>query len=332
MVLYLKIYRVSWHLFWKQVVMKKIVIVVHGGAGPDSTFIKAHVKEYKKGLEKALNAAYDILKNKGTAVDAVEAAVNSLEDNPFFNAGRGAAINAKGEVELCASIMEGKEFKAGAIAIVKNIKNPVSLAKAVMLNTNYIYLGAEGALNFAKKTNVELEPDSYFVTEHQFDEYSKRRKESFDGNRDIAIEQVNQRFHGTVGAVALDYDGNIAAATSTGGTAYCKEGRIGDSSMIGVGSFARNGTCAVSSTGDGEVLIKGVVAHSISSIMKYKNKSVKAACREVVHLENKDAGGDIGVIALDAKGNIAIEFNTERMHRGWKTGKEKAVVKIYKNE
>ena len=312
--------------------MKKIAIVVHGGAGPDSAFIKAHVKDYKKGLEKALNAAYDILKNEGTAADAVEAAINAMEDNPFFNAGRGAAINAKGEIELCASIMEGKDKKAGAIAIVKNIKNPVSLAKAVMLNTNYIYLGGEGALNFAKKTDVALEPDSYFVTEHQFDEYSKKRKEAFDGNRDIALEQINQRFHGTVGAVALDCAGNIAAATSTGGTAYCKEGRIGDSSMIGVGSFADNATCAISSTGDGEYLIKSMVVHSISCIMKYKHKSLKAACREVIHVENKDSGGDMGVIAIDANGNIAIEFNTERMHRGWKTGEAKATVKIYKDE
>jgi beta-aspartyl-peptidase (threonine type) len=308
--------------------MKKLAIVVHGGAGPDSPFIRKHLKDYKKGLAEALEAGFAILKNNGTAVDAVEAAVNSLEDNVLFNAGRGSAINAQGEIEMNAAIMDGKKLDCGAVAIVKNIKNPVSLAKAVMLTTNYICLGGEGALNFAKKTNIELEPDSYFVTERQFDEYSLNRKKYFDSNREVALEQINQRFHGTVGAVALDSEGNLAAATSTGGTAYSKEGRIGDAGMIGVGTYANNDICAISTTGDGEIMIKRAIAQSISGLIKYKNKNVKAACKEVVHHENKSVDGDIGVIAIDKNGNIAIEFNSEHMHRGWKTNYE-TEIKVY---
>jgi beta-aspartyl-peptidase (threonine type) len=308
----------------------KTVIIVHGGAGDDSDYIRKHKKEYESGLLNAVAAGYEILKAKGSAIDAVEAAVKFFEDNPLFNAGRGSAINAKGEVEMCASIMNGENSNSGAVAIVKNVKNPVSLAKAIMINTNLIYLGGEGALNYARSVSLELEPDSYFVTEHQYDEYRKKRKEEFISNRDVAIEQINQKYHGTVGAVALDMKGNLAAATSTGGTAYCKEGRIGDSSMIGVGTFADNKTCAVSSTGDGEHLIRGVVAHSVSALMKYKNKTLKTACNEVVQKENKGVKGDIGLIALDAKGNIGIEFNSERMFRAWQVSGRQPVVKIYK--
>ena len=310
--------------------MKKIAIVVHGGAGPDSPHIRKHKEDYEKGIQKAIDAGYEILKQEGSALDAVEAAVNALENNPFFNAGRGSAINAKGEIEMCASIMDGKNLDSGAIAIVKNVKNPVSLAKAVMLNTKFIYLGGEGALNFAKQINIAMEPDSYFVTENQYDDYETERKKAFASNRDVAIEQVNQRYHGTVGAVALDSEGNVAAATSTGGTPYCKEGRIGDSSMIGVGCYANNKTCAVSTTGDGEYLIRSVIAHSISSFVKYQNKSLEEACNEVIQVENKGVEGDMGAISVDAEGNVAVEFNSERMHRGWKVGDEEAVVKIYK--
>jgi beta-aspartyl-peptidase (threonine type) len=309
--------------------MDNIAIVIHGGAGPDSEFIKKNKKEYEEGLTRALDKAYEILKNKGKAIDAVEAAVNTLEDNPLFNSGRGSAINAKGEIEMDASIMNGQDLNSGAVAIVRNVKNPVSLAKAVMANTNYIFLGSEGALNFAKKINVDLEPASYFVTEHQFDEYAKKRAESYDSNREIVLEQINERFHGTVGAVAVDHEGNVAAATSTGGSPYCKEGRISDSCMIGIGTYANNATCAISTTGDGEYLIRGVIAHTVSSVMKYKKLDVQEACREVLFEGNKEVKGDIGIIAIDSKGTIAIEFNSERMHRGWKTNKG-TEVKIYK--
>ncbi len=311
--------------------MKKIAIAVHGGAGPDSPFIKAHKKAYEKGIEEALEAGYNILQHEGSAVEAVEAAICALENNPLFNAGRGSAINAKGEVEMCASVMDGKTLNSGAVAIVKNVKNPVMLARSVMQNTKYIYLGGEGALDYAKRTAIELEPDSYFVTEHQYDEYEKKRKEAGDSNRQIAEEQINNRMHGTVGAVALDIHGNLAAATSTGGTAYCKEGRIADSSMVGVGTYASNETCAVSCTGDGEYLIRGVLAHSVSEYMRLAHKTVKEACKHVVHTDHKNIDGDMGVIALDQNGNVAMEFNCARMHRGWITAKGKT-VKIYRDE
>lgn len=310
--------------------MKPIAIIVHGGAGEDSPFIKDHLVDYKKGLAEAVEAGYQVLEKSGTAVEAAEAAVRVLENNPLFNAGRGSAINAKGEVEMCASVMSGETLDSGAVAIVKNVKHPVSLARSVMENTSYIYLGGEGALDYAKGTDLELEPESYFITEHQYDAYEKKRRKENESNREVAKEQINNRMHGTVGAVALDEKGNIAAATSTGGTAFCKEGRIGDSSMIGVGTYANNNTCAVSGTGDGEYLIRGVVAHTVSEYMRLTGKSVEEACRQVVHADHKDIEGDMGVIALDSKGNIAVEFNSERMHRGWKTRKKETVVKIYK--
>jgi beta-aspartyl-peptidase (threonine type) len=306
-------------------------IVVHGGAGSDSPFIRKNKKGYEDGLKKAIEAGYEILKQNGKAVDAVEAAIKVLENNTLFNAGRGSAINAKGEIEMDACIMDGASKKSGAVTIIKNVKNPISVAKAVMLNTNYKYLGAHGALDFAKKKNIELEPDSYFITEHQFDEYTKKRKEAYDSNREVAEEEINQRIHGTVGAVALDCEGNIAAGTSTGGSPYCKEGRISDSSIVGVGTFANNKTCAISCTGDGEYLMEGVIANSISAVMAYKHKSVAAACKEVIKVENKGIEGDMGVIAIDTKGNIAMEFNCDRMHRAWKKGNEKTITKIYKD-
>lgn len=311
--------------------MRKVVIVVHGGAGGDSDFIRQHKKEYEKGLLCAIEAGYRLLSSGASAVLAVEAAVRCLEDNPLFNAGRGSAINANCEVEMDACIMDGKTLNSGAVAIVKNIKNPVSLAKSIMVNTKFIYLGAEGALNYAKSIDIELEPDAYFITEHQYNAYEKQRKQSNNSNRGLAMEQINQRFHGTVGAVAVDSEGNVAAATSTGGTEYCKEGRIADSSMIGVGTYADNTTCALSCTGDGEYLMRGVIAHSIAARIKYLDSDLKEACKEVIHKENKDVKGDLGVIAVNSRGDICLEFNSERMHRAWKAGEQKAQVRTYKD-
>lgn len=312
--------------------MSKIAIAIHGGAGPDSEFIKKNKEGYEQGLRKALEAGFNVLANKGKAIDAVEAAVNAMENNPLFNAGRGSAINAKGEVEMCASVMDGDSLKCGAVAIIRNVKNPVSLAKAIMKNSEHIYLGGEGALDYAQKINIALEPESYFITEHQFEEYDKKRKEKYDSNRSIATEQIRERSHGTVGAVALDSEGNVAAATSTGGTEYKKEGRIGDSSMIGVGCFADNNTCAISTTGDGEYLIRGVIAHSVSSVMKYKELSLQEACYEILFRENKDTDGDMGMVAVDVEGNICMTFNSERMHRGSMTSPDDITIKIYKEE
>lgn len=310
--------------------MSKIAIAVHGGAGPDSDYIKKNYDAYKQGLEEAVKAGYDILNQGGSALDAVEAAVNYLEDNPLFNAGRGSALNERAEVEMDASIMNGKDRNSGAVSIVRNIKNPVTLARAVMEKTKHIYLGDMGALDFARQVQLKLEPDSYFVTEHNFDEYQKMAAEEGPGKQKAAETQIERRGHGTVGAVALDKEGNMAAATSTGGMENKKVGRIGDSSMIGVGTYADNRTCAVSSTGDGELLIQNVTAFHVASLMKYKGLSLSEACQYFIYEECKDAQGDIGLIALDQEGNLCLEFKADRMHRGWQTAGREPHVKIYR--
>ena len=309
--------------------MQKFAIAVHGGAGPDSDYIRKNKEGYRKGIKEALEAGYSVLEEGGSSVDAVEAAVNALENNPLFNAGRGAAINAKAQVEMCASIMDGNNGKSGAVAVVRNVKNPVTLARAVMEKTNHIYLAAYGALDFAKKINIQLEPDAYFVTEHQYDSYDEARQEAQESEQDPALEEMGRRMHGTVGAVAVDKSGNVAAATSTGGTEYGKEGRIGDSSMIGVGTYAENRTCAVSTTGDGELHIERVSAHEIASLIKHGGLQVQEAAYRFIHVDHADVDGDMGLIAVDAEGNIAMEFNSERMHRGCKTSNGEEGIWIY---
>jgi beta-aspartyl-peptidase (threonine type) len=309
--------------------MKKIAIAVHGGAGPDSYFIKQNKEGYKKGLEEAINKGYGVLEKGGTSVEAVEAAVIELENNPLFNAGRGAALNADAEVEMCAAIMNGKDLNCGAAAIVKNVKNPVQLARAIMEKTKYIYLGNRAALDYAREIGIPLETDAYFITDHQYQMYNEERKKWKENAENAALKEIENRMHGTVGAVALDKHGNIAAATSTGGTEFDKPGRIGDSSMIGIGCYANNDTCAISTTGDGEVLMRHVTSFHIAALMEYKNMSVKEAAYYLIQEKCKDVKGDMGLIAIDTNGNIAIEFNSERMHRAFRTSDQELVVSIY---
>jgi L-asparaginase / beta-aspartyl-peptidase len=299
--------------------MGKLTMVVHGGAGPDSAFIKKNLAAYKQGLQEAVEAGYRILEEGGTAIDAVESAVNYLEDNPLFNSGRGSALNEKAEIEMDASIMEGNGMKCGGVAIVKNIKNPVTLARAIMEKTKHIYIGDMGALNFAHSINLRLMPEAYFITDHAYEQYISATEEEDNSIQQAGEYQVHRKEHGTVGAVAVDKDGNVAAATSTGGLENKVPGRIGDSSMIGVGSYANNKTCAASSTGDGEVLIRHVTCFHVSALMQYKGMTVTEACHYLIHEELKDEKGDMGIIAVDTNGNFAFEFNTERMHRAWKT-------------
>jgi beta-aspartyl-peptidase (threonine type) len=309
--------------------MNKLAIVVHGGAGPDSEFIKKNMAEYERGLQEATNAGYTILQEGGSAVDAVEAAVNYLEDNPLFNAGRGAALNEKAEVEMDASIMDGSTMKSGGVAIVKNIKNPVTLARAIMEKTKHIYIGDMGALEFAHKIGLRLMPEAYFITDHAFEQYTQALEEEANTIEQAGEYQVKKKEHGTVGAVAVDSKGCVAAATSTGGTENKVPGRIGDSSMIGTGCYANNQTCAVSSTGDGEVLISNVMCFHVSALMQYKGLSLKEACNYLLNTELKNQEGDMGIIAVDPAGNIAIEFNSERMHRAWRTSDGEQGVGIY---
>ncbi|GAA4332720.1 isoaspartyl peptidase/L-asparaginase family protein [Flaviaesturariibacter amylovorans] len=312
--------------------MKKFALAVHGGAGPDSDFIKKNQEGYKKGLEDALNAGYKILEQGGSALDAVEAAVNSLEDNPLFNAGRGAAINDKGETQTCASIADGKKLQMGAVAIVKNVRNPVSLARQVMEQTKHIYLGSFGAIDFATEVKAPLEPDAYFITDHQVDAYLEARAQSKNGTKkalDAALPQVERRKHGTVGAVALDKNGNLAAATSTGGTEFEKAGRIGDSSMAGIGSYADNQFCAVSTTGDGESLIRHITSFHIAALMEYKELSLQEACDFLIDIKCKNEKGDMGILSIDPNAEVVFKFNSERMHRGCKSSDGRMMVAIY---
>jgi len=308
--------------------MNKIAIAIHGGAGPDSDYIKQNTKEYKKGLQEAINQAYAMLEEGSSAVDVVEAAIKALEDNPLFNAGKGSALTENANVEMCASIMNGFDLKCGAAAIVKNVRNPIRLARQIMEKTKHIYLGSMGAAEFAKQLNLPMEPDAYFITEHQFSTYEQTRKKINDNGQQLAIEQLDKK-HGTVGAVALDLKGNLAAGTSTGGTDFCKPGRIADSSMIGAGTYANNETCAVSATGEGELHMQHVTAFHISALMEYKGLSLREACHYLIHEKLKHINGDMGLIAVDTKGNLVAEFNTPRMHRAMKSSSQQLIVEIY---
>jgi beta-aspartyl-peptidase (threonine type) len=309
--------------------MRNIAIAVHGGAGPDSDHIKKNYEAYKKGIAEALDVGYTVLEAGGFAVDAVEAAVNTLEDNKLFNAGRGSALNEKGEIEMDAAIMNGEDLKSGAVSIVKNVKNPVTLARAIMEKTAHIYLGDMGALELARKVGLKVMPEAYFITDHAFEQYAKALQEATNTMEEAGDYQVKRKTHGTVGAVALDSEGNVAAATSTGGTENKVPGRIGDSSMIGIGCYANNKTCAVSTTGDGEYLMQHVVGFHLSAIMEYKGLGLKEAARYLLHEKLKGVDGDMGLIALDREGQVVLEFNAQRMHRGFKTSSGSGEIKIY---
>jgi beta-aspartyl-peptidase (threonine type) len=300
---------------------KNIAMVVHGGAGPDSQFIKENIPDYESGLKEAAEVGREVLMKGGTAMDAVCAAVKSMEDNILFNAGKGAALNHKGGVEMDSAVMNGVDLKAGAVAMVRGVKNPILLARAVMANTNHVLLAGYGALDFAKDVNAELMDEAYFVTEHQLEELAEARHESKE-------ELLRKRIKGTIGAVALDQDGNVAAATSTGGTSNSLPGRVGDSCLIGAGCYANNKTCAVSGTGDGEILIQNVAAHSVSMLIELGHYSLQEACDLVIN-ERNQLTGDIGLIAVNQQGEVGISFNSDRMHRAWAVGTDPVMVKIY---
>jgi beta-aspartyl-peptidase (threonine type) len=303
--------------------MKPISIAVHGGAGEDPTHIRENERGFKEGLQAAINAGYKVLEKGGSALDAVQEAAKSLEDNQLFNAGRGAALNNKGEIEMDASIMDGKTLKAGAVAMVKNVRNPIVLARLILEKTNHILISDSGALELARDSNLALEPDSYFVTDYQMGEFLQKRDQEF-------VQQLlEKRVHGTIGAVALDNKGNIAAATSTGGTCNALAGRIGDSCLIGAGCYAHNASCAISGTGDGEFLISGVIAHTIAMVMELTQCSLQEACDTVIHVRNKGIKGTLGVIGVDTAGNFGIAFNGEQMHRAWQSTNQPLQIHVY---
>ena len=350
--------------------MAKIAIAIHGGAGTilRSLMTPELEREYRGGLEEALNVGWEILSTGGSSLDAVEQTVCSLEDFHLFNAGRGSVFTHDGKNEMDASIMDGKTLDAGAIAFVRNIKHPIALARLVMERTPHILLAAEGANEFAKEMGMEFVPDEYFFTAHRWEQLEKARAEGVVQLDHTAEEQVitaeterrgddqsvppavagsaatasspeptqnpksairNPQSKGTVGAVACDLKGNIAAATSTGGMTNKKFGRVGDTALIGAGTYADNTTCAVSCTGHGEFFILGVTAYDVAARMKYRGLDLDAAAREAIERLTK-IGGDGGFIAVDANGNVVLPFNSDGMYRAYKT-ETSSLVSIYRD-
>jgi beta-aspartyl-peptidase (threonine type) len=304
---------------------KPFGIAIHGGAGVISrdTMKPEREKEYREKLQEALEAGYKILKNNGTSLDAVEAAIRIMEDSPLFNAGKGAVFTGEGTNELDTSIMDGKTRNAGAAAGLKHIKNPITLARMVMERSPHVLLAREGAEAFAKEQGMELVDQSYFYTETRWKDLQKAKE------KEKAQESQADKKLGTVGCVALDKSGNLAAGTSTGGMTNKKFGRVGDSPIIGAGTYANNDTCAVSATGHGEYFIRWAVAYDISALMEYKGLSLKDAADLVIMKKLKDVGGTGGVIAIDKNGNIAMPFNTAGMFRAYIDSEGKPVVKMY---
>ncbi len=325
-------------------VINDFAIVIHGGAG---TIKKENMtpdleKEYSEKLAEAVRTGHSILKNGGTAMDAVEASIRIMEDSPLFNSGKGAVFTHDGINSLDASFMDGKTLNAGAVAGSTTVKNPISLARMVMTDSEHVLLSGAGADDFArslKTPNIEIVDNSYFFTENRFQSLQRvlERENDQNENQDQASTQlelkdpfIKDSKYGTVGCVALDKNGNIAAGTSTGGMTNKKYGRIGDSPLIGSGTYANNATCGVSSTGHGEYFIRAQVAHDISALMEYSGMTLPQATDKVIQDKLKNLGGTGGVVALDHLGNISMEFNTPGMYRASMDDKGELLVKMYK--
>jgi beta-aspartyl-peptidase (threonine type) len=320
--------------------MRKFALAIHGGAGTILRSSMTAEKElsYKKALQDAITSGESILAKGGRSIDAVEAAIRTLEDNPLFNAGRGAVFTNEGKHEMDASLMNGKDLSAGAVAGVQNIKNPISLARGVMERSEHVFMAGLGAQEFAKKINAEFMADDYFFVQMRYDQL-QQAKESDTMILDHTVDKARpdespfgrEKKFGTVGCVALDVHGTLAAGTSTGGMTNKKHGRVGDTPIIGAGTYANNKTCAISCTGHGEFFIRSVVAYDISCLMEYKGLTLKKACDIVVMDKLVKIGGEGGLIALDAKGNIELPYNSEGMYRASKKEGEELFIGIYKD-
>ncbi len=304
--------------------MSRKALAIHGGAG---TILKSQMtadleREYRSGLEAALEVGWSVLQDGGRSLDAVEAAVTSLEDFPLFNAGRGSVFTHEGKQEMDACIMDGAELRAGAVAFVKNIRNPISLARLIMERTEHVLLAGEGANQFAEQIGVPTESDEYFFTEHRW----LQLQEAIAEGR-VQLDHAAAKPIGTVGAVACDSKGNLAAATSTGGMTNKKFGRVGDTPMVGAGNYA-DGTCAVSCTGHGEFFMLAVTAYDVAARMDYKGLTLEEAARETIeHLTS--IKGEGGLIAVDRRGNVTLPFNSEGMYRGFVTDSGEFHIEIY---
>lgn len=314
-----------------------IKLVIHGGAGNIYPGMMTSQQEinYKNGLKEALNAGYHVLSQGGSATDSVLAAIVSLENNELFNAGKGSVFTKKGLHEMDAAIMDGSNLMAGAIAGVRNIKNPIKLASEVMLHSGHVFLSGKGAGEFALNRGIEMTSDEYFFNNDRYDQWVAIRDSDFyqldhkEDNLKGNIPSSDYKF-GTVGAVACDEKGNLAAGTSTGGMTNKRFGRIGDSPVIGSGTYANNKTCAVSCTGHGEFFLRSVVAYDISCLMEYKGFSLEKACEEVVKVKLKQFGGEGGVIAINSNYEHCFCFNSSGMYRGMRTI-DNEIVGFYSN-
>ncbi len=315
---------------------REIVLVVHGGAGTmqRERMTPERSRAYHQALTESLQAGYRVLLEGGSSLDAVEIAVRVMEDSPLFNAGRGSVFTSQGHNEMDASIMDGRTLKAGAVAAVTGIKNPVRAARRVMEQTSHVMLVGAGAEQFAREQGLEFADSAYFFTQERWDELKRTQEEERTRKKEYGSLEFPHTHLGTVGAVALDRDGNLAAATSTGGLTNKRWGRVGDSPIIGAGTYADNATCAVSGTGRGEVFIRGALAHEVSVLMKYKHLSVEEATRHVIQDEAIQLGGEEtgGMIALDRDGHIAMECNTSGMYRGYVRRDGVARTFIYRDE
>ncbi|MBV6495066.1 MAG: Isoaspartyl peptidase [Pyrinomonadaceae bacterium] len=319
----------------------RIGFIIHGGAGVirKGSLSPEREKAYRDKLTEVVTAGYKALQDGKSSLDAVEIAIRIMEDDPLFNAGKGAVFTADGKNELDASIMNGKDLSAGAVAGLHHVKNPITLARAVMEKSPHVMMVGDGAEKFAKEQGIELVDEKYFFTQSRWDALQRVKKEEEAKKKkdapkpsyaEVPASREPQNRFGTVGAVALDKYGNIAAGTSTGGMTNKMYGRVGDTPIIGAGTYANNATCGVSGTGWGEYFIRLGVARDISSLMEYRAMPIQAAANLVIHTKLQNAGGDGGVIAMDKFGNMAISFNSEGMYRAYIDKDGKPVVEIYK--
>ena len=305
-------------------------IVIHGGAGnmTKNNFSEEQILDYKNKLNEALETGYSVLENGGSSIEAVEQTITIMEDSPLFNAGKGAVFTANGINELDAAIMDGSNLNAGSVAGITIVKNPIKLARAIMEKSEHVMMIGKGAEIFAKKNNLEIVNPSYFRTEARWESLQESIKNEKEKNRSKLNLNIDNKF-GTVGCVALDKNGNLAAGTSTGGMTNKKYGRVGDVPIIGAGTYANNNTAALSATGHGEFFIRNVVAHDISALMEYKNMSLNNAANKVIMEKLVKQKGDGGVIGIDKHANITMTFNTTGMFRAFKTSGGKSEVKIF---
>ncbi|WP_373073725.1 isoaspartyl peptidase/L-asparaginase family protein [Zeaxanthinibacter enoshimensis] len=309
--------------------MKNYGIAIHGGAGTISktNMSKWKAEAYRQVLKRAYTVGYLTLHKGGTSLDAVTEAVIVMENSPLFNAGRGAVFTHEGEHEMDAAIMDGKKLKAGGVAGVSGIKNPILLSRAVMQHSKHVIISGPQAREFAREQGLEFAPKDYFYDEYRYKQWQRvASKDQVSLDHD---EELNKKF-GTVGAVALDKKGNLAAATSTGGMVNKKYGRIGDSALVGIGTYANNNSCAISCTGHGEFFIRAVVAHEVSARMLHKHESLKEASEHVVMHVLPKMGGKGGLIGIDQQGNIVMPFNTKGMYRGFRNSRNEEFVNIFK--